>query len=66
MRNNNKEMYKEMYKEIYKKEHKKQAQQEAARKMLLKGKYSIEEIADIQDLTVEEVHELEAGLLQKV
>ncbi|MCD8379617.1 MAG: hypothetical protein LUC95_04670 [Lachnospiraceae bacterium] len=47
-----------------KKEYKKQANQEAAMKMLLKRKYSIEEIADVQGLTVEEVRELEAELLQ--
>ncbi len=45
---------------------KKETNLEAARKMLLKGKYSIEEIADVQGLTVEEVRELETELLQKV
>ncbi|MCD8381155.1 MAG: hypothetical protein LUC95_12770 [Lachnospiraceae bacterium] len=50
----------------YREKYTKQAQQEAARKMLLKRKLSVEEIAEYQNLTVEEVRELEAELLQNV
>ncbi len=43
-----------------------ETKEEAARKMLSKGKLSVEEIAEYLDLPVNEVQKLEAEILQKV
>ncbi len=59
------EKYKKMYHEKYHEDILRE-KKEAARRMLLKRKLSVEEIADYQNLTVEEVRELQAELLQKV
>ncbi len=58
-------LYKAEYREKYSKEYRKKFQIEPARRMLLKEKYTIEEIADILNLTVEEVLKLQVELLMK-